>query len=97
MMRVVPGQAPVIDEGGLAMITDIDRGPDGSLYVLQYASFPFFGGPGQLIRIAPDGSRTVLTMALNQPAGVLAGPDGAVYVSQYGNSAGVGEVLRIVP
>ena len=97
VMRVMSGQAPVVDEGGFAMITDIDRGPDGSLYVLQYASAPFFGGPGQLIRIAPDGSRTVLTTALNQAAGVLAGPDGAVYVSQNGNMAGAGEVLRIVP
>ena len=97
IMRVVPGQAPVVHEGGFAMITDFDWAADGSLYLVQYASAPFFGGPGLLIRIAPDGSRTVLTDQLLQATGVLAAPDGSVYVSHHGNQPGTGEVLRVVP
>jgi hypothetical protein len=65
--------------------------------VVEYATAPFLGGPGALIRIAPDGGRTTITTDLFHPTGVLAAPDGAVYVSNNGNLAGVGEVLRIVP
>jgi len=86
-----------VHEGGFAMVTDFDWAADGSLYVVQYASGPFFSGPGVLIRVAPDGSRTVLTNELFQATGVLAAPDGSVYVSHHGNEAGLGEVLRIVP
>lgn len=96
--RVAPGAAPTVYEGGFKTITDFDWGPDGSLYVLQYATGPvFFGGPGLLIRVAPGGGRTTIASGLTNPTGVLAGPDGAVYVSNRGNVADVGEVLRIVP
>ena len=96
--RIVPGQAPTLYAGGFKTITDFDFGPDGSLYVVQYASSPtFFGQPGLLIRVAPGGARTTLSSSLTNPTGVLVGADGAVYVSNKGNLAGVGEVLRIVP
>jgi len=93
---VVPGQAPQVYAIGFMQITDIDWGRDGSLYVVQYASAPFFGGPGALIRVAPNGTRTTITTALFHATGVAVGPDGALYVSNNGNLAGVGEVLRIV-
>lgn len=96
--RVVPGAAPTVFAGGFKTITDFTFGPDGSLYVLEYASAPvFFGGNGRLTRVAPDGSRTVLSSTLTFPTGVTIGPDGALYVSNRGNQARVGEVLRIVP
>ena len=96
--RVVPGSAPTVHAGGFKTITDFDWGPDGSLYVLQFASAPlFFGQPGLLIRVAPDGVRTTISSSLTNPTGVLVGPDGAIYVSNRGNVVGVGEVLRIVP
>jgi len=96
--RVVPGSAPTVYEGGFKAITDFDWGPDGTLYVVQYASAPlFFGGPGLLIRVAPGGARTTISSSLTNPTGVLVGPDGAIYVSNRGNAVGVGEVLRIVP
>ena len=79
------------------MITDLDWGSDGSLYVLQHASAPFFGGPGSVIRVAPGGARTVVATGLSRPAGLRVGPDGALYVSNDSPFAGVGEVLRIVP
>ena len=96
--RVVPGQPPTVYAGGFKTITDFDFGPDGSLYVVQYASAPvFFGGPGLLIRVAPDGTRTTLSATLTNPTGVVVGRDSAIYVSNKGNLAAVGEVLRIVP
>ena len=96
--RVVPGSAPTIYAGGFKTITDFDFGPDGSLYVIQFASAPlFFGQPGLLIRVAPNGTRTTLNSSLTNPTGVLVGEDGAIYVSNRGNVAAVGEVLRIVP
>jgi sugar lactone lactonase YvrE len=96
--RVVPGEAPELYVGGFKTITDFDIAPDGTLWIVQYASSPtFFGGPGLLIRVDRDGTRTVVSADLVNPTGVLVGPDGAVYVSNRGNLADVGEVLRIVP
>ena len=98
IMRVVPGEAPTVFAGGFKTITDFAFAPDGSMYVIEYASAPvFFGGPGRLTRVAPDGTRTVVSATLEFPTGVTVGPDGAVYVSNKGSVPGAGEVLRIVP
>ena len=98
IMRVVPGEAPTVFAGGFKTITDFAFAPDGSMYVIEYASAPvFFGGPGRLTRVAPDGTRTVVSATLEFPTGVTVGPDGAVYVSNKGSVPGAGEVLRVVP
>ncbi len=95
--KIVDGQ-PQLVQGGFKTITDFTFGPDGSMYVLEHASSPtFFGGPGRLTRIAPNGARTLITSALNRPTSVLVGDDGAIYVSNNGVSIGAGEVLRIQP
>jgi DNA-binding beta-propeller fold protein YncE len=94
--RVVPGQAPQLHAGGFKMINDFDFGPDGSIFVLQFATAPLFlGGPGALVRVAHDGTRSTLTTELFQPTGVIVGPDGSVYVSNKGTLPAEGEVLRI--
>ena len=59
-------------------------------------------GPGLLIRMAPDGTRTTVLggarqFQLTRPTSVAVGPDGALYVSDRGNEAGTGVVLRIGP
>jgi hypothetical protein len=94
--RIVPGQAPQLVEGGFKMITDFAVGPDGSLWVVQFVTtgFPPIG-PGSLVRVAPDGTRTVVLADLMQPTGVAVGRDGSVYVSNGGTSSGMGEVLKI--
>ena len=56
-----------------------------------------FAGPGRLTRVAPDGTRTLVTEALNRPTSVVVGNDGALYVSNNGVAVGTGEVLRIQP
>jgi hypothetical protein len=96
--RVVPGEPPMLYAGGFKTITDFAFAPDGSMYVLEFASGPiFFGGPGQLVHVAVDGTRTTVVQDLSGPTGVLIGPDGSVYISNRGNLPDVGEVLRYDP
>ena len=97
----MPGSTPTVYLGGFKAIIDMAFAKDGTLYVLQYASSPSgFGGPGQIVRVAPNGTRTVLETgaALLNPAGIAIGPrDGALYVTNKTVTPGGGEVLRIVP
>jgi hypothetical protein len=98
--RVVPGQASEVVHPGFKTIIDMDFGPDGSLYVLQHATGAFFSGPGILIRVSPDGTRTTIikeTDGLIRPTSVLVDDDGTIYVTNKGLSVGAGEVLRIDP
>ena len=93
--RVVPGQLPIVFEGGFKTAIDLDFGPDGSLYVLEHASGPvFFGGPGRIVRVAPDGTRSVVYAGLNRPTSLLVF-DGGIYVTNNGISVGTGQVLFI--
>jgi len=94
--RVVPGEEPEIYAGGFKTAIDLDFGPDGSLYVLQYATGPvFFSGPGEVVRVAPDGARTVVVSGLAAPTSLIVGSDGVLYVTNRGTSIGAGEVLRV--
>jgi hypothetical protein len=97
--RVVPGQAPQLYEGGFKTVIDFAFGPDGSLYVLEHSiatTFPPIGTPGRLTKIAPDGTRTEITRALNRPTSVIVDEDGVIYVSNNGVSVGTWDVLKIV-
>ena len=96
--RVVPGQPPTVFLGGFTTVTDIDFGPDGSLYVVEHSTGPaFFALPGDIVRIAPNGQRSVLVSNLNRPTSVLVGSDGTVYYTNKGITAGAGEVWRLRP
>jgi sugar lactone lactonase YvrE len=81
--------------GGFKAIPDLDFGPDGSLYV-QHATGPvFFAGPGDVIRVAPNGTRTVVISRLNRPTSLIIDWDGTIYVTNNGIFAGSDEVLQI--
>lgn len=96
--RVVAGQAPQPYLEGFKTITDFAFAPDGGVYVLQFASsFLFLDGPGALLHVAPDGTRTTITTALFHPTGITVASDGTAYVSNRGTSSGTGEVLRLSP
>jgi hypothetical protein len=96
--RVVPRQAPQVFRSGFTTVTDIDFGPDGSLYVIEHSTGPaFFALPGDLVKIAPDGQRTVLVSNLNRPTSVLVTSDGTVYYTNKGITAGAGEVWKWTP
>jgi sugar lactone lactonase YvrE len=96
--------------GGFSFVIDLAFDEAGALYVLQFATDAGPSGPGVLIRVTPDqsepggtcaqyraGTRTTVVGGLIQPTSVAVGPDGAFYISDHGNSAGVGEVLRVQP
>src|SRR3954451_15483181 len=73
--RVVPGQPPAVFATGLTSISALAFGPDGSLYAAELK-------PGDVMRIAPDGTRTRLG-GLHYPGGVAVAPDGTVYASNW--------------
>ena len=76
---------------GLTTAIDLDFGPDGSLYVVEMRGV--IGLSGRVLRIAPDGTRTVVADGLDFPTGVAVG-DRVFYVTNHGTSPGIGEVLR---
>jgi DNA-binding beta-propeller fold protein YncE len=95
---VVPGEEPQVFLTGFKAIIDLTFDELGNLYVLQHATgATMLTGPGELIRVAPGGTRTVVLEGLTRPTSVAVGRDGGVYVTNNGLSAGSGEVLRIEP
>jgi glucose/arabinose dehydrogenase len=96
--RIEPGEAPEIYAEGFTNVIDIAFADDGSLLVLEIAKNSMLSGDpaGALIRLYPDGSRdTLIEEGLTSPTAVAIGDDGAVYISNNGQSADIGEVLRI--
>lgn len=89
---------PTIHAEGFKTIIDLDFGPDGSLYVLQHATGPmFFAGPGEIVRLPPEGKREVVLSGLSRPTSLVVAADGTLYVTNNGVSIGDGEVLRLDP
>jgi hypothetical protein len=70
--RVRPGHAPQVLLDGFTAIIDLAFGCDRrTLYVLQFATGPGLSGPGALIRVARDGTRTTVASAeLSAPTSV---------------------------
>jgi hypothetical protein len=96
--RVLPGQPPQVFRSGFTTVTDIDFGPDGCLYVIEHSSGPqFFALPGNLVKVSPDGQRTVLASNLDRPTSVVVDSDGSVYYTNRGVAAGAGEVWKYTP
>jgi hypothetical protein len=89
--RIAPPLAPQVWLTGFTTIIDLTFGRDGSLYVLQIGSAAGLSGPGALIRVAPNGTRTtILTDPLLFPTSVAIGRDGDAYVSNCGIFPGSG-------
>ncbi|MEB3199193.1 MAG: ScyD/ScyE family protein [Synechococcaceae cyanobacterium] len=93
----VPGSANIFSSNGLTSpsqalsgftsITDIATGPDGSLYVLEYAS-DFFNpvANGSIWRVDSGGTRERLIDGLTQPTGLAVADDGTLYVTNNADS-----------
>jgi hypothetical protein len=99
VFRVVPGEKPTVWARGFTNIIDIAF-HDGTLYVLEIAhnSLATSGTPfGALVRLNPDGSKTVLDKDLSFPTSLAFVPGSDdVLVTNCGICAGGGEVLRLV-
>ena len=100
------GSEPLVAHEGFTNIMDVALAPDGSLYVLEFNR----GGmlsidpanpetlEGQLTRITPDGTRTVVASeGLIAPTGLAIDVDGTPYVAVYGVAGNMGQVWRISP
>jgi hypothetical protein len=95
--QVAHGTATVYCSGFTAII-DIGWGPDGHLYVLQFATGPGLSGPGALYRVDSGCSQTPVVTGLMAPGGFVFGSDGAIYISNKSVFPdGAGEVLRFEP
>jgi hypothetical protein len=94
--RVTPGSAPQVYLSGFTAIIGLAADSAGNLWVLEHASAIGLNGPGILLKITADGTRTTVLSDLSQPTAVAPGPDGAVYVANKGIAPAGGEVLKVV-
>jgi hypothetical protein len=88
--RIVPGEKPTVFASGFTCISDLAF--DGkNLLVLEISSKGLeTSSPGALIRLAPNGSRTVIaSRGLVDPTGLAVG-NGSIYISDYGTDPGSG-------
>ena len=81
---------------GFTSISDIAFGPEGDLYILEYATNFFSPAPsGNLLRLSADGlSRDLLATGLTRPTGLAVDARGRVYVANNGDGTN-GELLRL--
>jgi hypothetical protein len=92
--RVVPGKAPTVYASGFTTISDLAfSGKD--LLVLELTTKGLFGprSPGALVRVTPNGTRTMVAgRGLAFPTGLAVAPGGAIYVANNGLSPGTGRL-----
>jgi hypothetical protein len=83
--RVVPGQAPTVFATGFTTIIDVAFGPDGALYVLEFATHGLLSQDltGALHRVKDGVTTTVLGPddGLVAPGGIAFGKRGELYVT----------------
>jgi DNA-binding beta-propeller fold protein YncE len=77
------GGTATVYRSGFTFISGVAFGPDGSLYVTEMMRSERMNG--RLVRVAPDGSRSVLAggKKLTAPTGAAVDSTGAVYVSNF--------------
>lgn len=88
---------------GVTTALGVAFGAMGELYVLESTTGgtgdpPFFlPGSGKIVRVASDGSQTVVASGFTFPTAMVMGDDGALYVSNcgYGCKVGEGQVVRV--
>jgi hypothetical protein len=96
--RVVRGSPPEVYASGLTSVTDLAFDRAGNLYVVEFAKNGLLSGDpaGDVIQIAPDGTRTSLAGdGLVEPYGIAIGRHTEVYVTVRSRRAGEGQVLRL--
>jgi len=100
IFRVSSDNQPKVYADDFTQISDIAFDNQGGLYVLEYGTESIlsqgYGGPGTLIYVAPDGTRTTIASEeLISPSDLALGPNGNLYVSTQSFVAGQGQVVKI--
>lgn len=101
LVAIGEARAERIVVDGLNMPIDVEVGPDGTVWLLEFATFDpeascFTGSgyepaTGRLSRVLPDGELDPILTGLDYPGAVLAAEDGTLYVSE----VFAGRVLRL--
>lgn len=97
--RVVPGHRPTVFARGFSNIMALAFGPDGSLFVAELTQHLVkFTPDGDIVRVAPDGRRTVIGRGeLPFPGGVAVGPDGTIFATTNSTLGRSGNLVSIAP
>jgi hypothetical protein len=100
--RVIPGSNPAVYADGFTALVDLTFDSSGNMYVVEFAQDLLACESqgicqGRVIRVAPDGTRTVLASNLNAPGGVAVSRNGEVYATTFSIFPGGGQVVRLVP
>lgn len=89
---------------GFTAVLGVVNDRAGNTYVLETfkcaTATPCFPAPGSgdIVKVARDGTRSVVASGLSFPTAVRMGPDGALYVSNFGfGPPGMGQILKIQP
>jgi hypothetical protein len=94
--RLVPGQQPTVYASGFSKVIDIAFDPEGRLLVLQTGGR---NSPAELIRVARDGTQTVLvspSQGLAAPSGLVVVNDHTYYITNSGDGVGGdGQLLKV--
>jgi hypothetical protein len=96
--RVEPGGEPEIYAEGFTNVTGLDFGPDGRLYVVEFAANGILSGDpaGALYRIKPGGSpELVVSQGLIAPNGVAVDHKGDIYITNNSVSPDDGQVVKV--
>lgn len=83
-----------------AVPTEVERGPDGALYVSVLTGAPFLPGAAKIYRVVPGQAPQSYVEDLTSVTDFAFAPDGSLYVTQYGTSVflgGPGALVRIAP
>jgi sugar lactone lactonase YvrE len=98
MLRVTPDGQVSDFATGLTMLTDLQRGPDGELYAVEFGMFTEQGpvpNAGSVVRIHEGDASEVLVSGLPFPTSLVFDADGNAYVTINGVGApGSGAVVR---
>ena len=89
---------------GFSAVLGVANDPAGNTYVLETfkcaTATPCFPSPGSgdIVKVAHDGTRSIVASGLSFATAMRLGPDGALYVSNFGyGPPGMGQILRIMP
>jgi sugar lactone lactonase YvrE len=104
VLKLQGGQTTEV-AGGLGPMVDVDFGPDGKLYAVEFGSFSLTSQPpgwarnsGRVVRVGLDGSKEVVLSGLNMPNGLAFDAQGRLHVVENAShpaAAGTpGRVLR---